>query len=278
MTESPFCTTCSSFFHTPSTCPTQQPPPYTPINNTAPYRSQAVSNEWHYRSLFASGIPHDKTPSCAKHTAMRLQIIGQLPHTYAEVPLIKDAFRDDFVATRTLLPLCRDCLVREAGVEVPGLDQCMCATKIATAACSQCVIAEINGTFKFASKKRSTNPEDPGALIRCTCGELVQEDAEKIQARQCVYCKGVVTAAFRNYAGADLVYASAGAGMPHVFAERQGLEEQSLRMEDVDSLLEGSHDGFNGLEEQAQLLEDIDTPFEGGYEGSDGSENFESLW
>lgn len=209
-----FCAPCSSFFHGPVTCPQQQPPTYVPVNNAGPYSQQAVEHEWHYRSLFANGIPHDKTPSCGKHMAMRLQMIGQLSNGYNEVPLVKDAFRDDFVANRTLLPLCKDCLVKETDVQdpIPGLDQCKCATKIATANCSQCVIAEINGTIKFASKKRSMDHEDPAATIKCKCGKLVQET--ELQARRCVYCKGVATAPFRNYAGADLSYVT-GAAMPH---------------------------------------------------------------
>jgi len=243
---SSFCAPCGSYFHTPATCPQQQPATYTPVSNAGPYNQQAVEHEWHYRSLFAAGIPHDKTPSCGKHTAMRLQTIGQLPSGYSEVPLVKDAFRTDFVATRTLLPLCKDCLVKESDVQepVPGLDQCKCATKIATAECSQCIIAEINGTVKFASKKRSPNTKDPAAPIKCRCGKPVAET--ELQARQCVYCKGIATAPFRNYAGARLVYASTEAAMPRAIASES--EQQALPMEYVDSVLEVGHGGDDGSE------------------------------
>jgi len=207
---SPNCTDCSSFFHPIDACPKRVAVAYTPVNNITTTSLDdlvlAIDTEWHYRNLFSQGIPHIQTGSCSKHATMRLQSIGRLPLGHPEVPLIKDAFRDGFVLTRTLLPICRDCMKAESGIReaIDGLDYCKCATLLATAPCSQCVIAEINGSLKFAVKKREMEGEKQERKVKCRCGGVVEERV--VQARQCVYCKGVATAPFRNYAGAELIY------------------------------------------------------------------------
>jgi len=82
------------------------------------------------------------------------------------------------------------------------MDLCNCATRIAQAACPSCVVSQINGTMKYASVKRLQKAADGSNEVVCKCGKPVGG----CTVRQCVYCKGIVTAPFRNFGGQTLVY------------------------------------------------------------------------
>lgn len=224
LSESSYCAACNSFFHAPDTCP-KTLPTYQPVSNVLvehgpqtgaidlqaqvlPTLNAGLALELQLRSILAGGIGTEGR-RCAKHRRMQLQILSKAPSgRHASVPIVLDGFDDScFVTRRSLLPICSTCVQAETGLEetaLPqGLDICRCATMLARAACPNCVLWEIRAGLKYELLTRTKPSEDGSCEVACGCGKAIT--AEKM-ARQCAYCRGIVTTPFCAYGGEVLQF------------------------------------------------------------------------
>jgi hypothetical protein len=212
-----FCHTCKSFFHGLETCPltftTYQPVSNKLVNpdtNTEPVDpillegpgtpTITLSSELELRSMLAEGTEF-LCRSCTKHRLMKLQILrGDPSRREPHVTVVLDAFDESCVVRRSILPICSACVHVETGLEdkelTPGQDMCRCATLLVEAACSNCLLGEINGALKCALLKRTRTDTDGSCKIACRCGNAV---GAQETARQCVHCRGIATAPFKGY-------------------------------------------------------------------------------
>jgi hypothetical protein len=169
-----FCPTCKSFFHGPDTCPTTFLT-YQPVSNTlvdsdtdtktadltlldSPSTPNvSLASELQLRAMVAEGTGNVRR-SCTKHRLVQLQLTrGDPARRQSRMTVVLDAFDEDCVVNRSLLPVCSTCMHAETGLQekdlASGLDMCRCATLLVEAECFNCLLCEINGALKCALLK-----------------------------------------------------------------------------------------------------------------------------
>jgi hypothetical protein len=239
-----FCPTCKSFFHGPDTCPTTFLT-YQPVSNTlvdsdtdtktadltlldSPSTPNvSLASELQLRAMVAEGTGNVRR-SCTKHRLVQLQLTrGDPARRQSRMTVVLDAFDEDCVVNRSLLPVCSTCMHAETGLQekdlASGLDMCRCATLLVEAECFNCLLCEINGALKCALLKRTKTDTDGSCKIACRCGNEV---GVQETARQCVHCRGIATAPFCGYDGQDLDF-ECGAEAPTPSIKNENTEEDS---------------------------------------------------
>jgi hypothetical protein len=185
----------------------------------------SLVTELQLRSMVAEGT-EDVRRSCTKHRLMQLQILrGDPARRPSRVTVVLDAFDEDCVVNRSLLPICSTCVHAETGLQqkelAPGLDMCRRATLLVEATCFNCLLCEINGALKCALLKRTKTDADGSCKIACRCGN---EIGVHETVRQCVHCRGIATAPFCGYDGQVLKF-ECGAEAPTPLIKSESTEE-----------------------------------------------------
>lgn len=226
------CKHCNSSFHNSDTCYRAMPPTNQRVCNilTLPddhssiapdfVSPQQQSNyhqhiatqplELYLRTLYAP--PRDPKQNhtttsgarqCPIHHDMQLQHEGKAPcGQNALTKIVDEAFDTTFIKSRTPLPLCAACVEAETEFEElllpPGLDLCRCATSISLAQCPNCVIQDINVSWKLAFRNGKMTFGESTGRVYYGCQK---DNLDQGNVKQCVFCKGVVVTALDQSGG-----------------------------------------------------------------------------
>ena len=192
----------------PSLGPSGLPTDFTPptLQQLTTYLNMGRTELASRRSL-AKGIgPNAK--ACEAHQVARRTIDeskakGEEPSfklRYAAGPQITEL---TVVKDTALMPLCRDCFVKETDhahqQPVAKVDGCSCGTKILEADCVYCGLGQVEQKKMATIEARGRMTIERVKVVVCKCGKLVAEDVATV--RECAGCDGIVGGPFQNFAG-----------------------------------------------------------------------------